>query len=258
MTGDPWNPDQYARFRRERAQPFYDLLARVLPSPNMRVVDLGCGSGALTRELHERLGAAATVGVDASREMLAGSDRYAGDGVSFVCADLASYRDGAPYDLVFSNAALHWLPDHASLFANLASRVASGGQLAVQIPCNDTYPSHTVLAEVARETPFADALGGYVRESPVLPPWAYADLLHRFGFAEVDVWLRVYTHELPGPEAVVEWVKGSTLTDYRRRLAPDVFDAFVARYRQRLMDALPDARPFVFPFQRLFVWGRRG
>ncbi len=84
MTPSPspdWNPEQYGRFRDERARPFFDLLDLVQPRPGMRVVDLGCGTGELTRELHRRLSARETIGIDNSPAMLAKSAAFAGDGL---------------------------------------------------------------------------------------------------------------------------------------------------------------------------------
>ena len=68
-TSDTWNPAQYDKFQREREQPFFDLAAMVHQRAGMRVVDLGCGTGRLTRVLHERLNARETVGIDSSANM---------------------------------------------------------------------------------------------------------------------------------------------------------------------------------------------
>src|SRR5437016_6389253 len=98
-----WDPDQYERFKAERTRPFFDLLALVEPVPGGRVVDLGCGTGELTRELHRHTGAAETVGIDSSEAMLAEAAAVAGDGLRFEPGDLGSYR-GSGLDVVFGNA----------------------------------------------------------------------------------------------------------------------------------------------------------
>lgn len=143
----------------------------------MRVVDLGCGTGEITRLVHAHLAAHDTLGLDSSETMLAESAQHTTPGLRFVCRDIAEFSADATYDLVFSNAALHWLPDHPALFARLAGALAAGGQLAVQMPFNFDHPSHTVAAEVAREPPFVTALGGYAIDRPVLDPVDYAALL---------------------------------------------------------------------------------
>ncbi len=254
---DAWNPEQYARFRAERDQPFYDLLALVAPVPGGRVVDLGCGTGALTRALHEHTQAAETVGLDRSEAMLAQSGAHAGGGVRFERGDIETFA-GRGLDVVFSNAALQWVPDHANLFPQLAATLAEGGQLAVQMPMNHDHVSHTVAHAVARERTHAAALSGYVREYPMGEAEWYAELFARMGFVEQHVRQQVYLHRLAGPEEVVEWMKGSLLTDYRRRLTPAAYEAYLSDYRRRLLEALPDARPFLLTFKRLLLWGRLG
>jgi trans-aconitate 2-methyltransferase len=255
-TDDRWDPDRYARFREERTAPFRDLLALVERRPGMRVVDLGCGFGDLTRLAHETLAAAETLGVDSSPAMIARSAEHAAPGLSFRVGDAGAF-DGRDLDLVLSNAALHWVPDHEALLPRLAAALAPGGQLALQVPANDDHPSHAVARAVASEPPFAGALGGYVRVSPVLAPEAYARLLHRAGLAERRVRVEVYGHRLSSREDVVEWVRGSLLTDYEKRLDPALWPRFLERYRERLLAELPDERPFLYTYRRVFLYGRR-
>ncbi len=255
---DGWQPDQYARFRAEREQPFYDLLDLVESAPGGRVVDLGCGTGVLTRVLHERTQAAQTVGLDRSESMLVKSAEHAGGGVRFERGDIAEFAglDGVGLDVVFANASLQWVGDHASLFPRLAATLEPGGQLAVQMPANEDHPSHAIARDVAQQPPHAEALGGFVYRHSIESPEWYAEQLARFGFAEQHVRVQVYLHRLPGPEDVVEWVKGSLLTGYRDHLPPTDYEAFESAYRERLLAVLPDERPFLYPFKRLLLWGR--
>jgi trans-aconitate 2-methyltransferase len=253
---DVWNPDQYGKFRSERSAPFLDLLALVRPVASPRVADLGCGPGELTRLAHDRLGARETLGIDTSPAMLARAATHAGGGVHFRAGNAGAF-DAAGFDVVLSNAALHWVPNHEALVAHLAAPLAKGAQLAFQVPMNEAHPSHAIAREVAREPEFAAPLQGFVRESPVLEPEAYAQLLFRLGFAEQRVRLEVYAHRLGSPEDVVEWVRGTTLTDYEKRLEPATWVRFLARYTERLLAVLPDDRPFLYTYRRLFVWGLR-
>jgi trans-aconitate 2-methyltransferase len=254
---DPWNPDQYEKFRDERRRPFVDLVALIQPRSALRVIDLGCGTGELTRILHERLAARETVGVDSSQAMLDKSARFAAAGLRFEKADIAEFRSEPPYDLIFSNAALHWIAGHDALFARLAAALVEGGQLAVQVPANFDEASHVVAAEVASEEPFRTPLAGYAGVRNVLAPEAYARLLDRLGFAEQHVRLQVYGHKLARRDDVVEWVKGTLLTDYERRLPAELFARFLQRYRERLLPRLEDTSPFFFPFKRILLWARR-
>ena len=153
-----WNPDQYERFKSERSQPFWDLVALIRPHPHMRIADLGCGTGELTRALHEKLQARETIGVDNSAPMLAKAP--SAPGLQFRNQSIESFNEGG-FDLIFSNAALHWVPDHERLFRRLA---LLGKQIAVQMPANDDHPSHTVAAEVARGDPTAVVLASHDQE----------------------------------------------------------------------------------------------
>ena len=253
---DAWDPDQYQRFADERSAPFWDLLNLLRPVPGGGVVDLGCGAGELTAELHRALGADETLGVDTSAAMLAKARPLAAGGLRFRQGDIAGFGEGG-WDVIFSNAALHWLPDHRALLTRLAGQLAPGGQLAVQMPANNDHPSHRVADELAAEAPFAAALGGYRRDWPVQPPEWYATLLDRLGLTGQHVRLQVYLHRLAGPEEVVEWVRGTLLTDYQRRLPAELFDQFLTRYRERLLDRLDHERPYRYPFKRVLFRAER-
>ena len=256
-TGDRWNPDQYARFSEERSRPFFDLLALVHPAPGGRAIDLGCGTGELTRHVHDHVGASATIGLDRSDSMLNRSEQYGGDGLTFVRGDIATFAPDEPYDVVFSNAAVQWVEDHPALFPRLAAAVKSGGQLAIQMPANHDHPSHRTAAELGAEEPFASATGGYARRTTLLAPETYAEILDNLGFTEQHVRLQVYPHHLGSRDDVIEWVKGSLLTAYREQLSPDLYAEFLDRYRQRLIPRLSEARPYFYPFKRLLIWGRK-
>jgi trans-aconitate 2-methyltransferase len=260
---DTWDPACYDRFADERSAPFHDLLALVRPLPGGRAVDLGCGTGALTAQLHRHIRSRETLGLDSSAAMLERARPLAGDGLRFARADIADFAragrtrasDAGRWDLVFSNAALHWVPDHPALLAGLRAALAPGGQLAVQVPANHDHPSHVLAAEMADEEPFREALGGYRRYTPVELPERYAELLDVLGFTEQHVRLQVYGHHLSGREEVVEWVKGTLLTDYQRRMPPELFERFLASYRGRLLPLLDERRPYFYPFKRLLLWG---
>ena len=264
MTNDTWNPAQYGKFRSERARPFEDLLALVDPAPDgrrpERAVDLGCGTGELTARLAEHLGTADCVGVDSSPAMLEKATPLERPGLHFELGDIGTFGATAEYDVIFSNAALHWVPDHPELLARLRAGLRPGGQLAVQVPANGDHPSHALAFEVAREEPFAGALraaGDRLAEAtPVMAPERYAARLDELGFADQHVRLQVYGHHLASTADVVEWTRGTTLTRYERSLPPDLFGPFVDRYRERLLAVLGDRTPFFYTFKRLLLWGK--
>jgi trans-aconitate 2-methyltransferase len=264
MPEDAWDPSQYGRFGDERRQPFEDLLSLVHPVAGGRTVDLGCGTGELTRRLHAVTGAGATLGLDLSPAMLAATgasddEGDAADGVRFELGDIATW-EGSGYDLVFANASLHWVPGHRRLVPRLGRALSAGGQLAFQVPANFDHPAHLIVRRVAAETPFAEALAGRDladAAANVLTPEAYASLLDESGFADQHVRLQVYAHHLASAAEVVEWMKGTALTPIRSALSSQGYTDFVSRYREVLIQQLGTERPYFYPFKRILAWGRR-
>jgi trans-aconitate 2-methyltransferase len=253
-----WDPDQYLRFAAERRRPFDDLLATLTPVPGGRAVDLGCGTGELTVDLHRYLGAAETVGVDSSsamldraRALLAAEDGP--DGLRFELGQLEDWRAEPSVDVVFANASLHWAPDHPALLAHLADQLAPAGQLAFQVPANHDHPSHVVATQLGTERGL-DVSGG---AATVLAPETYATLLHGLGLTDVDVVLRVYGFELPSAADVVEWTKGTLLTGYKAQLDDAGYADFEREYRDRLADEIGSDGPYYYAFKRILASGRR-
>lgn len=249
MSEDSWDPTQYERFREERQQPFYDLLKLVFPRKAMRIVDLGCGTGELTREMHRHFKATSTLGIDSSESMLARAAEVNEPGVTFQRGNLEAVA--GEFDLVFSNAALHWVDEHASVLAKLTKSVAPGGQLAMQMPANQDHPSHVVAHTLAKEM-----TGEGVRQY-VLPVERYAAILHGLGYRKQSVHMQVYAHRLPSRIAVVEWVKGAMLTDLRKRMSDDDYATFLSEYVARLLPQLEDTKPYLYTFKRIFLWAER-
>lgn len=257
MTRDGWDPEAYARFAAERRRPFDDLLALVAPIPGGRAVDLGCGPGELTRVLHDRTQAAATLGIDSSPAMLEKASRIAGDGVRFERSDIGDFATDTPFDLVFSNAALQWVPDHPELLGRLTRAIRPGGQLAFQVPDNFDHPSHRAAEAVAAREPYRAALGGESHHRHVLAPEAYASILDRLGYGEQHVRLQIYGQRLESRDGIVAWVEGSLLSEYRRLLPEALYPRFLEEYRTALFGLVPDDRPYFFTYRRILVAARR-
>jgi trans-aconitate 2-methyltransferase len=218
-----------------------------------RIADLGCGPGNVTAILRTRWPGASVTGVDASSPMLERA-RAAAPDIDWQLADLGRWAPGEPVDLLFSNAALHWLDDHASLFPRLVSLVAPGGALAVQMPRNFSEPSHTSIYETAREGPWRTRLEPLIRPEPTRSPEYYWDLLAS-RVRSLDVWETVYQQALDGDNPVADFVRGSWLGPFLEALAPGERAVFEQSYRDRVRRAYPrraDGRT-LFPFRRLFI-----
>ena len=246
-----WEPARYAAFRDLRLRPALDLLTQVEGLPPGEVVDLGCGDGAVAAALATRFPGRGLVGVDSSAAMLArAGERLVYD--RLVEADIASWEPLVPPALIFSNAALNWLPEHMALMPRLAGKLVPGGVLAVQMPRQGAAPSHRLLQEVAEQLfpgrfPAAPA--------PVLAAADYARLLMPLG--EVRAWTTEYVQILdPVAEGhpVRAFTQSTAMRPFLAGMAAEEAGAYLAAYDAALAaayPALPDGR-VLFPFARAF------
>ncbi|MGM0575521.1 MAG: methyltransferase domain-containing protein [Myxococcota bacterium] len=257
-----WDPDLYDLFDEERRRPFDDLVRLLPPSVPGRWVDLGCGHGQGTSDVAERLGASHVLAVDRSSAMLERAPDK-GKRIAWREADIVDvvHEEGRPWDLVLSNAALHWVDGHEHLFPRLLERVAPGGWLAVQMPFNHRAPTHTLLDRVAREPEFAASFDGFERRYPVLEPEAYATLLEEADFRHRICELRTYRHAMPAPEAIADFTRATAMRPYLERLDDELHrDAYIARYVDLLDEAYPPCDlqgTRLLDYQRLLIVGRR-
>jgi len=252
-----WDPSKYLEFAGPRLQPALDLLSRVPLAAPASVYDLGCGAGNVTRFLAERWPTASVTGVDGSPAMLAKA-RASAPTMTWEEADLQTWRPSRPANLLFSNAALHWLDDHARLFPRLVADLAPGGVLAVQMPRNHGAPSHTEMVAAAEAGPWRERLRPLVRAHPVGEPSFYYDVLAPH-VSHLDIWETEYLHVLDGANPVVEWTRGSALKPLLDGLEEPERSGFLAEYASRVARAYPprpDGRT-LFPFRRLFILATR-
>ncbi len=254
---DQWNPAQYNKFRGERMQPFFDLAGFIKPQPGMRAIDLGCGTGELTAMLAERFDDTSIEGIDSSPAMLRQAASRANARVSFRRQEIEAVEDYSPYDLVFSHAALQWVPDNEALISRLFAALKPGAQVAVQVPKNEAHPSHRLADRLAQERPFRDQLGGFVRRSEALTLERYSALLYEHGFRDQVCIEKIYGHELARTGDVVEWVKSTSLAAYLTRLEEPFRAGFLDAYREQLIATVGNHAPYFYPFRRLLFWGQK-
>jgi trans-aconitate 2-methyltransferase len=252
-----WNPQQYLKFGGERLRAAHDLLARVTLEAPGHIVDLGCGTGAVTALLSARWPDARIVGVDNSKPMLEHA-RIALPDVAWELDNLADWTPAAPVDLLVSNAALHWLDDHATLFPRLLSHLRPGGVLAVQMPAQYDAPSHQIGYDLAESTRWRDRLQGLVRRRPILEAHEYYSLL-RPQVSSLDLWFTEYVHALTGDNPVAEFAKGSFVGAWLSALSADEARDFEVDYRQQIASAYPACSDGVtlFRFRRFFLVAQR-
>jgi len=253
-----WNPAQYLKFADHRLRPALDLLNRIdLESPSV-VYDLGAGTGNITEILANRWPDARVIGVDSSEEMLHDAPKRAAN-LEWEVADIGTWQPSEPPDLIFTNAALHWLTGHEELFAKLMNSVAPGGTFAVQLPRNFGAISHTSITEAAMSGPWRATLEPLLRPAPVQPPDFYIDVLSPIADS-LDVWETEYSQILTGDHPVKEWTKGTWLRPLLDALEEPERSGFESAYTD-LVDRAYPKQPngtTIFPFRRMFIVAKRG
>lgn len=254
-----WNAEQYLRFGGQRLRPVLDLIGAIGLEAPARVVDLGCGPGNATMLLRARWPGCALTGLDNDPAMLARArtDFPAEQWIEGDIGEWAGRADRGHCDVLFTNAALHWLPDHASLFPALMGAIAPGGVLACQMPHNFAAPSHRLLRQTMQEARWRDRLSSYTDWEPVADPAVYYDWLRPVA-AAVDIWETEYLQVLQGENAVLEWVKGTALVPVREALEAAGYADFTAHYGALLRAAYPRRTDgtTLLPFRRLFIVAR--
>ncbi len=257
-----WNPNQYLKFAEERTRPCRDLAAHIAVANVQRVMDLGCGPGNSTAVLRERWPDAEFSGLDSSAGMIARAGReYPGH--RWVQGDISQWAAGGDgrFDVVFSNAAMQWVEEHAVVYPQLLTHVAPGGALAIQIPGNIDALPHRLMREVAASPTWSFWFPqGKVREWHHHELEFYYDVLASSA-ARVDLWATEYLHILPDAQAIVEWYRATGLRPFLEALENDADrERFCADYLALLEPhfAPRPAGGVLFPFRRIFVIAYRG
>jgi trans-aconitate 2-methyltransferase len=253
-----WNPGAYLTYASERTQPFIDLLTHV-GAPGVRsIVDLGCGPGNGMPILRAMWPDAWITGVDSSAEMIERAESTTQDDrISYVQADIRGLSLEGTADLVVSNAALQWLPDHREVLPDILNLIAPGGTLAVQIPGNFSAPSHQLLADLAAREPYAS----HIDPGTLLQPTAeLVDYMHDLARPGVDIeaWETRYHHILQGEDPVFTWISAAAARPVLSALPEPIKSQFVEEYKAALREAYPRAEMgTILPFRRLFFIARK-
>jgi trans-aconitate 2-methyltransferase len=175
--------------------------------------------------------------------------------LKWIEADITSWKIARPFDLVFSNAALQWLGNHASLFPKLLEHVDSGGVFAVQMPSNEYSAVHRILRDVAEDGAWKAELRGAARAIHVESPVFYYDLLRDLT-SRIDLWETEYQHVMKSAQSILEWMRGTAMRPYLSALGDD---DRIMHFEQMALARIEEAYPrrpdgkVLFPFRRQFL-----
>lgn len=249
-----WNPEKYNEFKALRYKPFFDLAAHIVDKPNMKVIDLGCGTGELTNMLSERLTNPSVKGIDSSKEMLEKAKEFTT--IEFDQKTIEEQiNTGEKWDLVFANASIQWVDDHEELFPKIISLLNPDGQLAIQMPCQNENLLNQIVIELVQEEPYKSALNNWKRLSPVLTMDDYAQILFENGGTDIIIYQKVYPMIANSHDELYEFILGSTLVPYFERLQGEIKDQFIKEFKNRIAKRFPKT-PSLYAFKRILLHAR--
>ena len=247
----PWNPDTYNKFKEKRYEPFYDMLGHVDAKPGMHILDLGCGTGELTKIIADRFPGATVLGVDSSAEMLSKAPRQ--ENLSFAQRSVQEQL-ALPdkWNAIIANASLQWVGDHTVLFPKLISKLLPGGQLAVQMPSQKENLLNQILHKQVQEAPYYGVLKEAIRYSPVLSLDDYTRLFFSNGAQDILVYQKVYPIIASSTETLYEFISGSALVPYMEKLKEPMLSEFVQEYKNRIAAHFTTS-PMIYAFKRIIL-----
>lgn len=249
-----WNPELYLKFADERTQPAIDLVAKITLANPHRIIDLGCGPGNSTALLYARWPESEVIGLDNSSDMIVAARNSYPD-LQWVEGDIAEWKPDEPFDLIFSNAALHWVPRHEEIFPRLIDQLSDTGALAVQMPTHFQSAVHKFIKEISLDPEWNHLMDQARGAIKVDRPPFYYDLLQPLA-SRLDLWETEYIHILENHHSIIDWIRGTGLRPFLQALESDEQRA---RFEKLLLEGVTSAYPkqkdgrVLFPFRRLFV-----
>jgi trans-aconitate 2-methyltransferase len=248
----PWNPDKYNQFKSERYLPYFDLVSHIKDKPNCTVLDLGCGTGELTKFLADKLTDPMVLGIDSSAEMLAKAP--AQHHLQFKQSSIeAQLKDEQNWDIIFANASLQWVDEHEKLFSQIISKLNPGGQLVVQMPCQEENALNILLLELVQQEPYTAALQNWTRISPLLSIDAYAKLIFERGGKDMAIYQKMYPIIAASHDDLFEFISGSAMIPYTERLPAAMQQQFTAAFKEKIQLHFPKL-PAIYAFKRLIIY----
>jgi trans-aconitate 2-methyltransferase len=228
------------------------VLERASPRAGERVLDAGCGSGRLTKELVAKVQHGFVVACDLSENMTRAAAVTLGKSraSAVLCADLSALPFRAAFDLIFSTATFHWIRDHDQLFSQLRSSLRNGGRLEAQCGGGPNLASiHARADSLTSQSPFGDRFAGWE------DPWLFASpeetgvRLRRAGFTAATCWLERAPTTFPDAQSYRAFIESVVMRPYLARLSE-------AELRTRFLDALvaqavDDDPPYTLDYWRL-------
>jgi trans-aconitate 2-methyltransferase len=255
-----WNATLYHQISAPQVGWGKKILARIALRGDETVLDAGCGTGRLTRELLEALPQGRVVGLDVSENMIDAARAYLtpdfSDRVELVCCDLLNLSFHEQFDGIFSTASFHWVRDHEALFQRLHRALRPGGWLVAQ--CGGYHNLSRFLARAGglmQSPPYAQYFAGFQS------PWEFSDAetaaarLKAAGFDKIETSLEEAPTKFPTAEDFQQFFESVILHRHLERIpAPELVRQFLAELTRQ---ARADDPPFLLDYWRLNLQAKR-
>jgi trans-aconitate 2-methyltransferase len=252
-----WNPELYLKFGNERTQPAIDLVNHIhLNYQPKNIIDIGCGPGNSGQILTANWPDVNFLGIDSSVKMIEKAKKdYPKQ--NWITADVSQFESTTKYDIVYSNAAIQWIPDHKNLLEKLFGLLSDNGVLALQLPKFKDMPIGKAIERVAirsqwkKQTEHCSSVFTYHEYG------FYYDLLSQ-SFPAIEMWETSYLHILESQEAIIKWTRSTGMKPYLDSLNTDTERA---KFEREVLNEISDEYParndgkVIFPFKRLFIIG---
>jgi trans-aconitate 2-methyltransferase len=235
------------------------LIAELHLQGTERILDLGCGDGAISAQIADLVPAGEVVGIDASRGMIEAAQSKSRKNLQFCLMDINKLNYVEQFDIVYSNATLHWIKDHRRLLRNVGRALRNGGRLRFNF-AGEGNCSHffSVIRETMSAGQFAVHFAGF--DWPWYMPSVeeYSALMDAGGMDHGRVWGENADRYFPDAEAMIKWIDQPSLVPFLTHVPDEDKVAFREYVIKRMMEETrqDDGRCFE-TFRRINVSARK-
>lgn len=200
------------------------------------VLDVGCGDGTITAQLADCVPCGRVVGIDQSVGMLEVAQSHARENLSFLLLDVTQALFESDFDLIFSNAALHWVKDHSVLLSTLHRALRKGGLLRANFGADGNCPTwFGVARQLMNSNQFRAAFANF--EWPWYMPDldSYRQLLEQSPFTKGEVWGEKTDRVFPDVDSMLRWIESPSVVPFKQHLDRHAGEQFHRRVAQHMI-----------------------
>ena len=206
---------------------------------NEYILDLGCGDGVLTKNLCDIVPNGKVLGIDASKGMIETAKDLENDKLSFKLMDINNIKLDPSFDLIFSNAALHWIKDHKKLLETCSQLLNKDGMLRFNFAADGNCSNFfRVVKEVMQEEAFQKSFKNFIW------PWympsidQYKQVVTQLGaFEDIEIWGENADRYFENKEALIRWIDQPSLVPFMTFLPDAIKKAFRERVITKMLNS---------------------